>query len=276
MIKFILVLAGAITVAFFLVSAVEPTQAQPQVSLPAAHAPRTICIDPGHGGPNVGAEGPSGLLEKDVSLRIARKLKFLLEERMGARVVLTRESDEDVTLDERTAIANHNNADIFVSVHLNASRSSMASGSETYFLNHQATDSEARAAATQENGVLPVEAAKGGDGSPDVQMILWELAQAEYLQDSSQLAESIQSELNGLYDIQDRGIKQAPFRVLIGARMPAVLVEVGFISNKEEEKKLNSDSFQNAIAGSLFRAISAFIRSYEKKVSPVTGGGGPG
>jgi len=220
----------------------------------------------------VGAEGPSGLLEKDLALKIARRLKFLLEERLGARVVLTRDGDTDITLDERVSIANHNHADIFISIHLNASRSVNAAGSETYFLNHQASDSDARAAATEENGVLPEEAVKGGDGSPDLQVLLWELAQQEYLQESSRLAEAIQSELNGIYAIQDRGIKQAPFRVLMGARMPAVLVEVGFISNKDEEKKLASDTFQATIAGALYRAVSAFLSDYTRKGVPTVGG----
>lgn len=213
-------------------------------------------------------------MEKDVALKIARKLKFLLEERLGSRVVLTRDSDQDVALDERTAAANHNDADIFVSIHLNACRGGGASGSETFFLNYQATDSDARAAATLENGVLPEEASKGGDGSADLQMILWELAQAEYLQESSQLAESIQAELNGLYSTENRGIKQAPFRVLMGARMPAVLVEVGFISNKEDEKKLGGDAFQTSIAQSILRGINSFLQKHNQKLTHRDSGAG--
>ncbi len=238
-------------------------------------APRlpTVCIDPGHGGANSGAKGPGGLLEKDVALKIARKLKFLFEERMGGRVVLTREADADVALDERTSIANHNDADIFVSIHLNASRGGNASGSETFFLNYQATDSDARAAATNENGVLPEEALKGGDGSQDLQMILWELAQAEYLEESSRLAETIQAELNGLFETENRGIKQAPFRVLMGARMPAVLVEVGFISNKEDEKRLSTDGFQTSVAQSIYRGINGFLQKYVRQRSPGSVGG---
>ncbi len=239
-------------------------------------APRTVCIDPGHGGANIGAEGPTGLLEKDLVLKIARKLKFLLEERLGARVILSRDADVDVSLDERTAAANHNNADIFVSIHLNASRRGSAAGSESYFLNHQASDSDARALATEENGVLPEEAARGGDGSTDLQMLLWELAQAEYLQESSQLAEAIQNELNGIYEIENRGIKQAPFRVLMGARMPACLVELGFISNREEEKRLGSDGFQNSLAGALYRAISRFLVEQNRKLAPAAVGQNPG
>ncbi|MBI2839164.1 MAG: N-acetylmuramoyl-L-alanine amidase [Acidobacteria bacterium] len=234
----------------------------------------TVCIDPGHGGVNSGAKGPGGLLEKDVALKIARKLKFLFEERMGGRVVLTREADADVALDERTSIANHNDADIFVSIHLNASRGGNASGSETFFLNYQATDSDARAAATNENGVLPEEALKGGDGSQDLQMILWELAQAEYLEESSRLAESIQAELNGLFETENRGIKQAPFRVLMGARMPAVLVEVGFISNKEDEKRLSTDGFQASVAQSIYRGINGFLQKYVRQRSPGSVSGG--
>jgi N-acetylmuramoyl-L-alanine amidase len=220
-------------------------------------AVRTVVIDPGHGGENAGAQGPGGTLEKEVALSIARKLRAELVNARGLQVFLTREKDEDVGLDDRSAIANNYKADLFVSIHANASRARGAKGSEVYFLSYQASDDESRYAAQTEGAAEPVAGAAPGS---DLALILWDMAQAEHLEESSALASRIQEELAVVTGSEGRGVKQAPFRVLVGAAMPAVLVEVAFISNPEEEKQLASDAYQAKIAASLARGIERFRR----------------
>jgi N-acetylmuramoyl-L-alanine amidase len=238
---------------------------KPPPAAPAARAPReveepgvrTVVIDPGHGGENVGAQGPGGTLEKDVALSIGRRLRAELVNARGLQVFLTRETDREVELDERTAIANNYKADLFVSIHANASRARGAKGSEVYFLSYQASDDESRRIAQLEGMAEPLGGAAPGS---DLALILWDMAQAEHLEESSALASRIQEELAVVTGSEGRGVKQAPFRVLVGAAMPAVLVEVAFISNPEEEQLLASDAYQAKIAASLARGIERFRR----------------
>jgi N-acetylmuramoyl-L-alanine amidase len=247
----------------------RPGPAAPRPTRPAeALAVRTVVIDPGHGGENVGAQGPGGTLEKGVALAIARKLRAELVNARGLQVFLTREKDVDVALDERTAIANNYKADLFVSIHANASRARGAKGSEVYFLSYQASDDESRLAAQLEGAAEPLPEAPAGS---DLALILWDMAQAEHLEESSALASRIQEELAVVTGSEGRGVKQAPFRVLVGAAMPAVLVEVAFISNPEEEKLLSSDAYQQKIAASLARGIERFRRERAARL----GGAGP-
>ncbi len=238
--------------------AVEP------VAVPEAAPSPTIVIDPGHGGSETGAVGPGGLEEKDVTLQIARRLAAAVQKLFPCRVVLTRESDGAISLDDRTAVANHEKADLFLSIHANSSRSSGARGSETYYLSLEASDKLSQEIASRENQP----ALSGGPGAaptaaparnPDLDFILWDLAQTAHLKESSELAEAAQEELNVLSGTENRGIKQAPFRVLVGATMPAVLVETAFISNPEEEKKLASPAFQQSVADAVARAIGRFF-----------------
>lgn len=237
---------------------------------------RTIVLDPGHGGKEVGAIGPGGLVEKDATLAICRRLQSLLSSSLGARVILTRNDDSLVPLDQRTAIANQYQADLFLSVHLNAARAGQAQarGAETYYLSLEASDELARAAADRENQVDPAAQSLGADSSSDLRLILWDLAQQEYLKESSRLAELVQSEMNGASGVVNRGVKQAPFRVLIGATMPAALVEVGFISNPAEEARLASAEYQDTIAQALLRAVRRYKEEYETRLgagAPSTG-----
>jgi len=221
-----------------------------------------VVIDPGHGGSETGAVGSTGLEEKDVSLDVAKRLARMLREQAGIEVYLTREGDQLLPLASRTALANHQRADLFISLHANASTSPGARGSETYFLSAEATDDEARNLAALENMAAGEGAGPAGvDGG--LEMILWDLAQTEFLAESSRLAERIQEELNRLLNTPNRGIKQAPFRVLEGATMPAVLVEVAFITNPEEELLLLTESFRERIATALYRSVLAFKRDYE-------------
>jgi N-acetylmuramoyl-L-alanine amidase len=230
---------------------------------PEAEEPRvvrTVVVDPGHGGEEVGAKGPGGTLEKDVTLAIARKLKAAITNSLGYQVFLTREADQDIPLDERTAIANNYKADLFVSIHANASRSHGASGSEVYFLSYQASDDESRRLALAEGAVSPLDGDSPAPPGSDLALILWDMAQAEHLEESSALASRIQEELAEITGSEGRGVKQAPFRVLVGAAMPAVLVEVAFISHPEEEKLLVSDAFQSGVAAALMRGIAKYER----------------
>ena len=252
-----------------------PAAPAPRPQRPAeqpAPALRTVVIDPGHGGENTGAAGEDGTLEKDVTLAIARKLRAELVSERGLQVFLTRDHDVEVGLDERTAIANNYKADLFVSVHANASRARGAKGSEVYFLSYQASDDESRWVAQSEGAAEPIAHAPAGS---DLALILWDMAQAEHLEESSALASRIQEELAVVTGSEGRGVKQAPFRVLVGATMPAVLVEVAFISNPEEEKLLASDAYQSKIAASLARGIERFRREREARVggAPLTPGG---
>lgn len=216
----------------------------------------TVVVDPGHGGEEDGARGPSGLLEKDVTLDVAHRVRTRLQGDAGTEVILTRDDDRTVGLDERTAIANHARADLFVSIHANSSRRDEARGSETYFLSYQATDDDARAAAAIENNAMRLD--QGVQSQSGLEMVLWDMAQSAHLKASSDLAETIQDRLNDALGVRNRGIKQAPFRVLMGATMPAVLVEIAFISSPEEEKRLRDGGFKDQIAQAIADSIQHF------------------
>jgi len=237
----------------------RPTAATPTVDpTPPTRSSevRTIVIDPGHGGSDTGAIGPSGVQEKDLTLTLARTLRARLAEKMPVRVILTRNEDAELPLETRTALANQQKADLFISLHLNSVQSPSANGAETYFSSLEATDESAAQAAEAENLV----AASGDDGDAlyDLQLILWDLAQSQFLAQSQQLAKLVQSELNEALGLNNRGVKQAPFRVLIGASMPAVLVECGFVSNPEEEKALLDPAYRSQLINALVRAVMRY------------------
>jgi N-acetylmuramoyl-L-alanine amidase len=223
---------------------------------------RTVVIDPGHGGKETGAIGPSGTAEKELTLAISQALAARLEESLKVRAVLTRQEDLDLGLDERSALANQYRADLFVSVHLNSTVRGGARGAETYFLSLQASDQRAADAAAVENYVGAGTAAPGTEEF-DLQLLLWDLAQSQHLAASQRLATLIQEELNRQLELKDRGVKQAPFRVLMGAAMPAVLVELGFISTAEEEQKLRDPAYRAELVETLVRAIGRFKSEYD-------------
>jgi N-acetylmuramoyl-L-alanine amidase len=230
----------------------------------------TVVIDPGHGGDETGAIGPGGTMEKDLTLAIARVLADKLRSELGLEVVLTRDDDVAVPLDDRSALANQQKADLFISIHLNSTvAGGRAHGAETYFLSLQASDDRASSLAATENvtgGTPP----QPGSEEFDLQLLLWDLAQSRHLEASQRLATLIQQELNKTLDLTDRGVKQAPFRVLMGAAMPAVLVELGFLSNPDEEQKLRDPAYRGELAETLVRAVSRFKAEYEGA------GGAPG
>ena len=222
-----------------------------------------IVIDPGHGGPDSGAVGKSGLLEKEVTLDIALRLKELLEDEEGFRVILTRETDVLVPLEERTQIANQSGADLFMSIHTNSFRKRSVRGSETYFL-AAAKNDQARAAAALENSSVRFDLADDQSQKlADLEFILMDLVQSEYLKESSDLAAMIQRRLKKRLSIPSRGVNQAGFVVLNKAYMPAVLVETAFISNRKDEKLLKKNSFRQKIAQALLESVKDFKKKYE-------------
>jgi N-acetylmuramoyl-L-alanine amidase len=236
----------------------EKTLPRQKPAAPAVSGLRKIVLDPGHGGKDTGAIGVSGLLEKDVVLAVAKKLAEKLRSEMGIEVVLTRENDTFIPLEERTAIANREGADLFISLHTNASPNPQARGIETYYLNN--TDDEAaRRLAARENGT-------SYQNVSDIQLILSDLIQSAKLEDSISLAHHLQSSLIGstgkrLGGVKDLGVKPALFYVLVGARMPAVLAEMFFISNKSDARWLAGDSNQDNIVEGLFQGIKRFAQS---------------
>lgn len=216
---------------------------------------RTIVIDPGHGGEEEGAKGARGTLEKTLTLAVARRLKSALETRLGARVLLTRDDDRTLPLDERAAFANNNKADVFISLHANASLRRTAAGAEVFFLSLDRADEEARRVAESEGVAMPV----FGGGTREIDVILWEMAQTRHLAQSAELARAIEAQLRSAVPMSPRAIQQAPFRVLVGANMPAVLVELGYLTNAEQESALSSPPFQMRIAHAIGDALSRFL-----------------
>ncbi len=219
-----------------------------------------ICIDPGHGGSDLGAVGDKNTKEKSITLKVSKKLKKIIERELGIRVVMTRESDVEVALDSRVAKANNQNSQLFLSIHVNSSYRKSARGPETYFVSLKATDKISSQLAMKENSSF-----NGMDDVPEddeLKMILWSMAQTEHIRESSRLADYIQNELNILLNTKNRGVKQAPFRVLMRASMPAVLIEIAFVSNKYEENRLRDDSFLEKVAESIYTGISKYIYYY--------------
>ena len=232
----------------------------------------TIVIDPGHGGAESGAVSARGTQEKDLTLALARSLKRRLESRLAVRVILTRSQDSELELEERTAIANQNKADLFISLHLNSSLGAEAYGAETYFLSLEASDEAAASAAEAENQYSGVESAPAAEGDPlyDLQLMLWDLAQSKHLAQSQNFAKLVQEELNTALGLRDRGVKQAPFKVLNGAAMPAVLVEFGFLSNPDEEKKLNDANHRGELVEAVVRAVGRYRARFQPQEPAAT------
>jgi len=215
-----------------------------------------IVVDPGHGGHDTGTIGPNGLLEKDLVLDVSRRLGKLLEARLGAEVVFTRRDDRFIPLETRTSIANQEQADLFVSVHANSSHDPDARGVETYYLNFTSSP-EALEVAAREN-------AASDKDIHELQDLVKKIALKEKIEESREFASDVQQSLHsGLAGktsgVRDRGVKKAPFVVLIGANMPSILAEISFISNPGDEKRLKSPDYRQRIAESLYRGISRYV-----------------
>ncbi len=240
----------------------------PKAAEPTSHGKRTltrmlglkigrIVIDPGHGGHDLGTVGPGGLLEKNLALSLAFKLKEMLEQNLGAEVILTRDKDIFVSLEKRTEIANQNQADLFISIHANSSRSRSISGVETYYLDFAQTDSDREVAARENAGA--------GKSVRDLENIVKQITQADKSAESKELASIIQKRLYGtartlFSSTRDRGVRRAPFIVLVGANMPSILTEVAFISNPKDEKILNKEKNRDHLADALFSGIEDYMK----------------
>lgn len=227
---------------------------------PAVTGLRRIVVDAGHGGRDPGAIGPSGVREKDVTLALAKKLSTQLRETLGCDVVLTRDRDIFLPLEERTAIANKVGADLFISVHANAAPNRQAYGIETYYLNFSKND-KAAAVAARENGTSLKEVT-------DLEQILFDLMANSKINESSRLAAEIQKalvgRLNDRFDeVKDLGVRQGPFYVLLGATMPSVLVEAAFISHPREEQRLTSRSYQQQTVEAIAEAVKNYARAHK-------------
>lgn len=218
---------------------------------------RKIVLDAGHGGYDPGAKSPQGIREKDINLAITLALAKKLKSKTDIEVVLTRNDDTFIPLPGRTNIANQSGADLFMSVHANGAYNRGATGFEVYFLSAQASDARAAALAAFENGenVPGVNDAGAGDEGGDLSQILRDMFRTENLAASERLAVAIQARLDIAMRMENRGVKQAPFFVLSGAQMPAVLVEVGFLSNFREAEILANPETQKIIVSALYQAI---------------------
>ncbi len=221
---------------------------------------RRIVIDAGHGGHDPGTIGRGGLMEKDLVLDVALRLEKMVRSEPGAEVILTRATDVFVPLEERTAIANSREADLFLSIHANSSRSPGARGIETYFLSF-ARSSHSEEVAARENAISAAT-------MKDLQGLVKAIALSSKIEESRDFATSIQESLvanvRGRYPLQDRGVHTAPFYVLIGANMPSILAEIAFVSNPEDEKHLKTPDYRDTIARSLLRGVRAYLEGLSR------------
>jgi len=229
----------------------------------AAPEPAFVAVlDPGHGGDKEGAIGPDGVREKELALQIARRVAARLR-KQGGKVLLTRTGDVAIPLAQRAALANAVRADLFVSIHLNAmpgAARAHAQGVESYFLSADASDASATAVAARENADRLAGEPEVDPNDP-VSGILRDLADTDALSESSRLAYAVHERLVGRLRTEDRGVKQAPFYVLAGARMPAVLLEVGFVSHAAESRRLATPAHQERIAEAIAEGVAAWRKA---------------
>jgi N-acetylmuramoyl-L-alanine amidase len=232
---------------------------------------RTIAIDAGHGGHDPGAIGRSGLKEKTITLDIAKRLAVLVKEQLGCEVVMTRDSDVFIPLDQRPFIAKSKGADLFVSIHVNANRKRNARGIETYIQGLKASDREAMATAARENAMSTK---RLSELDSEIDKILKDLKQDNKLEESLQLAHTVQASLvDSVKPVQKHvvnlGVKRAFFYVLINTQMPSILAEVGFISNPDEERQLRKESYRQSIAEALFEGVKEYIKSRSPQMAGI-------
>jgi N-acetylmuramoyl-L-alanine amidase len=226
----------------------------------------TVVIDAGHGGEDSGARGVGGAVEKDLVLQVARSLAERLRAR-GLRVVLTREDDVFVPLERRTAIANDARGDLFLSIHANAAHDAEVGGSETYFLALEASDAGAAQVAARENrafAAMQEENDIEAVSDPFI-ALLGDLITTEYLHESNDVAQRIQTELGSVDALRSRGVKQALFVVLMGVQMPAALVEIGFVTNPQDARTLTRAGGRGDLVGALENAVADFARRYDAR-----------
>jgi len=238
--------------------------AAPPEAPPALGTPRptlqTIAIDPGHGGEDTGAKA-GGTLEKTITLDVARRVKALVESRLGIRVLLTREEDTAVSVDQRASLANNNKADLLVSLHANATFAPNVSGAEVFYLATDPEMEEARRAASADSLTLPVL----GGGVRTIDVVRWDMAQARHLEQSAILASFLEGELRAAVPMSSRPLQRAPLRVLVGANMPAVLLEIAYLTNAQQARQLASPEFQTTVAQAIYQTVLRFRTHLEEK-----------
>ena len=213
----------------------------------------TIIIDPGHGGKDPGSVGYKGTKEKDIVLDVSKRLARKIQKNLRVKTILTRDEDVFIRLQDRTKFANTNEGDLFISIHVNSNESKKPYGFETYLLK-PGRNQEANNVALRENSVIELEGNKF-EQLTDEQLIQATIAQSGFVQYSEKFAALVQEEIDKRVQSRNRGVKQAGFYVLMGASMPNVLIELGYISNPNEEKKLNSSSYRDMLATSIYYAI---------------------
>jgi N-acetylmuramoyl-L-alanine amidase len=239
---------------------VEPPPSELPSIVPAAPAFRTLVIDAGHGGDDLGAKGAAGTTEKDVTLAVARRLKAAIEARLGLRILMTRDDDRTVPASDRTAMANNSKADMFVSLHANASFRDSVAGATVFVAAFDADQVSANKVTTERLPAL-------GGGMRDIELVPWNLAQIRHKDQSEAFATFIVDALKDHVPLAPRPIDHAPLRVLESANMPAVLVEVGYLSNPAQEKQIAGNDFQTTLVQGLVDAIAR----YRDAVAPAEG-----
>ncbi len=221
----------------------------------------TIIIDPGHGGKDPGAVGYRGTKEKDIVLDVSKRLAKKIEKNLKIKVILTRDEDIFLRLQDRTKFANVNEGDLFISIHTNAAEDRRASGFETFLIGPNKNEAAVRVAA-RENAALELEGSSGKKLTNE-DLIKATIAQSAFASKSEEFASLVQNEIKKRVQSKDRGVKQAGFYVLMGASMPNVLIELGFISNPAEEKKLNSSNYRDMLATSIYYAVLKYQKSFD-------------
>jgi N-acetylmuramoyl-L-alanine amidase len=233
-----------------------------------------IVIDAGHGGHDTGTIGPTGLMEKDLCLDVALRLGKIIQQRLpGADVVYTRADDTFIPLEERTNIANQAKADLFISIHANSSRNHAARGIETYYLNMKGS-AEAMEVAARENSTAE-------EGVHDLQDLVKKIARTEKIEESKEFAEDVQDSLSKRVQksgksMKDRGVRKAPFVVLIGADMPSILTEISFLSNPADEKLLKQPEQRQKVAEGLYQGVASYLQSMNSVTVNIPGKAGAG
>jgi N-acetylmuramoyl-L-alanine amidase len=241
-----------------------PADGLPPLLATTPRAPlQTIVIDPGHGGMDTGVKGGDGLEEKTLTLDVARRLRTLIEGRMGVRVLLTRDEDRAVELDDRAALANNSKADLFISLHANAAASREVAGAEVYYLRLDREGEEVLRSAESEAVSVPVL----GGGTRSIDVIRWDLAQARHIGPSIALASMLEESLRARIPMSARPVKDAPLRVLSGANMPAVLIEMAYLTNAQQEDLARGAEYQEALAQAVYDAILRFRTYLEEQAS---------
>ena len=249
-------------------AAATPPPAPPESLAAVLTTPRpvlqAIVIDPGHGGDDSGVRGVGGVEEKQLTLDVARRLRTLIETRLGIRVILTRDEDRTVSLDERTAVANNSKADLFLGLHFNAAPTQGVGGAEVFHLRLDRQGESVRRAAATEAVSLPVL----GGASRTIDVIRWDLAQAPHVETSGVFASILEEDLRAHVRMGPRPLQAAPLRVLAGVNMPAALVEMAYLTNAADASRARSDAYQTSVSQAIFDAVLRFRGYLEERGQP--------